>query len=795
MQYGADIFTYVRMDKGNKKAKEGSNIKARKLFKIILLLISSLLISRVCLVNSTAPFGLALAIVGSRSKKGKENLIMSSGILLGYISLSSIIKSFWIYIVILMIITSYPYLFKNKSKAFKLAVNFFTIYILLTFYKYEFINLTFGFSAFDAFIESVAIFPLYYILEFSFICFDKFKTKHIFTNEEIISMSITIALIIGGAWGVNIFGVSIANIIGIFVVALISYINGAAIGAASGIVIGAMIGMSGSNMLVSTSMYGICGLTAGIFKEAGKYISGVSTLLIYALVLIYTDSMIFNKYLEGIIAVLVFLIIPSKIYRALEKEFNIYKKQEFINLGYSEKVKDIFMEKLDSFSGVLYNMSTILKNLADNEKLAMKGKSTALVENLADRVCEKCDMKQICWRRETYQTYAAFEDLLERCQKDVSALPEELERKCIKRINLYKQAKEIMNNYILNEMWRRRLSEGRELLATQIVNMGETVTKIMEEFDREINFDYTLERNIAHSLNKADIGFDDIICYTNTENRMVIKLTMKSCGGAQLCVKSILPIINGFTVKNMCVSDEGCNINPENNKCTITFEEMPKYHVASYVSRMSKEGEKANGDSYTFGKQKDGTYMIMISDGMGSGPQAGHESQAAVDLIERFTMAGFSKATAINSVNSIMTMKFTEDEKFSTVDLGSIDLYNGEAEFMKVGAVSSFIKRKNNVMEIKSRTLPIGVLDKADVEHIKCNLENGDILVMLSDGVVDYDNESAGKTEWIIEYLREVKSNNPKEIVDGLIEKSISLCGGKVKDDMTAIVSKVYNVF
>ncbi|MHC1685541.1 MAG: stage II sporulation protein E [Clostridiaceae bacterium] len=795
MQYGADVFTYERTEKGNKKVKEKSSIKAKNVFRIIILLISSLLISRVCLVNSTAPFGLALAIAGSRERKNKENLVISIGVLLGYLTLRNTVKSFWMYIIILIMITVYSYILEKKSKAYRIAVNFFTIYIMLLFYKYGFVNLTFGFAAFDAFVESIAIFPLYYILEYSFICFDKFKTKHIFTNEEIISMSITVALAIGGAWGISIFGVSITNIIGIFVVVLISFINGASIGSASGIVIGTMIGLSNSNMLIFTSIYGVCGLIAGIFKETGKYISAISTIIVYALLLIYTDSMMFNKYLEGIIAVLIFLIIPLRVYKGLEKEFNVYKKQEFINQGYSEKVKNIFMEKLDSFSGVLFNMSAILKNLADNEKLAMKGKSTALVENLADRVCENCDLKKICWKRETYQTYAAFEDLLERCQKDITTLPEELERKCIKRSNLYKHSREIMNNFMLNEMLRKRLSEGRELLATQIVNMGDTVTRIMEEFDREISFDYQLERSIAHSLNKSDINFDDIICYKNNENRLIIKLTMTSCGGAQICVKSILPVINKFTGKNMCVSDDGCNINPQDNKCTISFEEMPKFHVASYVSRMSKEGEKSNGDSYTFGKQKDGSYMIMISDGMGSGSQAGQESQAAVDLIEKFTMAGFSKATAINSVNSIMSMKFSEDEKFSTVDLGSIDLYSGEAEFMKVGAVSSFIKRKNKVMEIKSTTLPIGVLDKADVEHIQCKLESGDIVVMLSDGVVDYDSEHAGRTDWIIDYLKEVKSNNPKDIVDGLITESKKLCGGKVKDDMTAIVSKIYNVF
>ena len=32
--------------------------------------------------------------------------------------------------------------------------------------------------------------------------------------------------------------------------------------------------------------------------------------------------------------------------------------------------------------------------------------------------------------------------------------------------------------------------------------------------------------------------------------------------------------------------------------------------------------KKYNGDSYSFSKLNDGTYMTIISDGMGSGPQA-----------------------------------------------------------------------------------------------------------------------------------------------------------------------------
>ena len=179
---------------------------------------------------------------------------------------------------------------------------------------------------------------------------------------------------------------------------------------------------------------------------------------------------------------------------------------------------------------------------------------------------------------------------------------------------------------------------------------------------------------------------------------------------------------------------------------------------------------------------------------MGSGPEAGQESKAAVELIEKFTEAGFSKTISINTVNSIMTLKFNEDEKFSTLDLGSIDLYTGEMDFMKVGAVASYIKRGDNIDVIRSKTLPIGVLDKVDIEVVNKRVKSGDIIVMISDGLVECGNTESGR-DWILEYLENSNENNPKEITEEIIRIAKSLSKGKTKDDMTVLVSKVYSLY
>lgn len=245
----------------------------------------------------------------------------------------------------------------------------------------------------------------------------------------------------------------------------------------------------------------------------------------------------------------------------------------------------------------------------------------------------------------------------------------------------------------------------------------------------------------------------------------------------------------------MCVTSENCCIDKKKNTCSVTFEQIPKFHVNSYSAVKCKDGEKCNGDSNSFSKLKDGTYISIISDGMGSGPQAGKESEASVNLINEFCRAGFNKITAINTINSIMSMKFNEDEKFSTLDLCNIDLYSGNVEFMKVGAVASFLKSDSKIDIIKSKSLPIGVLDTVDVEIENKKVKNGDLIVMVSDGVLDYNDSNLLNSNWIVEYLKNSNSNDPKEIACEILNEAIKLNDYKIKDDMTVLVSKIYTVY
>lgn len=796
MQYDSDVLTYERVNKNNKKSTKVNIINKMFIIKLILYVISSFFISRVIIINSMAPFGIAFIVVILNLKdESKFNSISSLSALLGYISLHNVLKDFEMYVIAILIVTAVLCAFRKVQLKKKLTLTFAMIFFEFCLYKFFALNLDISSAVLLSSIELVTIISIYYILNYSMICFENINLKHFFSDEEIICMAVMISVIISGTKGVDFYDLSARNILSMFFIIVLSYVSGSAIGGASGIALGAIIGMNTNNILIYTGILGACGLVVGVFKEFGKWISGISYLIIISILVLYCENHADFKFIEAIVACTMFFAVPNKIYNKLMMEFNWSKKQEAISENYCEKIKDAFTNRFNNFSKVLFTMSDILNNLSDNDKLALKTKSCGLIENLADRVCSSCNMKCICWKRETYYTYAAFEELIQNFQDNTSKVPEEIERKCIKRSSIIKNTEAIVNDYVMNEMWRMQLSKGREVMSSQINNMGTSINEILSEFNNEIKFDNEIEKKITKVLCKNNIEFSDLTCLKNDKDRITIKLSMKACGGRQICVKDVLPIINKSVEKIMCVGDDGCTISPDSNLCNVLFEEAPKFYVASHVSRVCKYGEKQNGDSYSFGKIREGNYMVVISDGMGYGPQAEKESKSVIDLIEKFTTAGLNKLTAINAVNSIMSLKFTEDEKFSTVDLCNIDLYSGDIEFLKVGGVKSFIKRKNKIQTINSKTLPIGVLDKADVEVTNKKVQNGDIIVMISDGVIDCAHDKAGESDWLVNTLSKNDGTKPKELADDILKKALELCGGKAKDDMTVIVNKVYNLY
>ncbi|MDB2059628.1 stage II sporulation protein E [Clostridium perfringens] len=795
MQYGVKIDNYKRA-KDSENVKNNMKIEASSI-GLIMAMVAGLLISRVYLdmtfgvVQVLAPFGLAYLIAITNYER-KYILSSSLGVIVGYITLFNKVSNFSAYIIISTIVTIISMSKLNKKA--RNITSFIIVFSGLFVYGVLVGSSDIILHLIGAISVTALVFPIYYVVSYTLKCIEEINTQHFFSIDEIVSIELFICLLIVGIGTLSLNDISFRNIAAILFIIALAFISDTNMGAGAGITMGIILGFATGNLMESIAIYGACGLVAGIFRESGKLFTALSFNIIFIIVTLYSG--VFNNisFIEALVGTGIFLLIPKKIYNKISLEINKDKKVgHFSEVRFAE-IKDELTERLKDFTEVLSIMGKSLNNLVGNDKLAIKNKGNALVENLSDRTCSDCDMRYMCWKRELHQTYNAFSDLIRNYENNSGAFPHELEKKCIKKYALVKNLEDIMNIYMVNETLKSRLGEGRKILSNHINNMSVTISEIVDEFGNELHLCTDVEKSIKKSLLKYGINFGSLICYNDKNGRIKIKMQMENCMGSQTCIKTVLPIISETIGKNMSIGSEGCNINSKNNMCEIVIEEAPKYHINSHVAVATKEGEKFTGDSYSYGRTKDGNYITVISDGMGSGPEAGLESKVSVEIIEKFMEVGFDEKIAIDAVNAIMSIKFSEDEKFSTLDMNKIDLYTGNAKFMKVGAIESFIKRGNKVEVINSNTLPFGVLEEPDVDTVEKQVSNGDVIVSISDGILDVKNDGSFDTTWLIEFLKNTKYRQPKDLSIAILEKAKELSGGKAKDDMTVVVSKVFAI-
>ena len=214
------------------------------------------------------------------------------------------------------------------------------------------------------------------------------------------------------------------------------------------------------------------------------------------------------------------------------------------------------------------------------------------------------------------------------------------------------------------------------------------------------------------------------------------------------------------------------------------FVEEPRYVALTGVSRAVKEGEKVSGDQYAALESEKGKLILLLSDGTGSGEDAGKGSGRVMDLMEKMLEAGFGSEASVNLLNSALYAQ-NEEEDHPTIDICSLDLYTGDCEICKVEGAVTFWKSRRGVEGIGAETLPLGIFQKAPVERQSCRLQPGDTLVMMTDGVLDMLEDGE---ERMAELLSGIEEQNPQEIAEKILSYAICASGGRIRDDMTILV-------
>lgn len=347
-------------------------------------------------------------------------------------------------------------------------------------------------------------------------------------------------------------------------------------------------------------------------------------------------------------------------------------------------------------------------------------------------------------------------------------------------------------------LWQRRLQESQGLLAEHLKEMAHVMAKVAKETCLYRPIGERRYRQMARLLKESGIQLKNFFELEHDDGHIEISLTMRTApekytrSGERdhIFVEDVADFISvAMGSRLRAAKSAPLYLTPEWN--TYYFLEEPDYHVLTGAAKAVKETERISGDNYSFYEADEGKMSVILSDGMGSGEKACNDSQRVIELIERLLEAGFRKESAVQMVNGALAAS-GQEENMSTLDLCDINLYTGECEFIKVGAACTYIKRGHLVDRLSAQNFPLGVFGQLEPETMYRTLQNGDYIIMLSDGILDALSQGIGE-EVLPEVIGRMDYSNPNEIANQILAYCLKQSKGQVRDDMTVLVAGVWD--
>ncbi len=446
-----------------------------------------------------------------------------------------------------------------------------------------------------------------------------------------------------------------------------------------------------------------------------------------------------------------------------EKEL---KEQEKNNI-------DIFLEELQK------NIEQLEENmLYDELYYPTEEIITDIFEHLLknDVITEK-ELIKILEKNNNY--IVGFENTKSKANEDIN--------KIVKAINYsYRVSK-------INFIWKKKFDESKKNISEQLKGVSEVISKMAEDISKEEDEFATEKKEIFKLLEQKEIEVKNIEIKKKSSGRYLVDVYTDTCNntdGTECDIKKINKIINKVLKQDLTIQNQECGLRLERDICKFTYISDDKYYIQIGTAKSTKCGSPVSGDSSLQIKLQDGKYLLALSDGMGSGPEAMKSSKIATKMLERLLTAGFEKDVSLKLINSTLSAN-SKDDMYATLDIEILDLYNGNMEFIKNGACPTYIKRGRNVQLLKSVSLPTGILNELDLVVYDYDLQDGDILVMCTDGVIDSNKEYLNKQLWLRYLLEDLETDDAQKIADIIIKEAIDNDFGKQKDDMSVIVAKI----
>lgn len=767
-------------------------IKEQSPSRILLYMIIAFIVGRGNLFGYMFPFAVAYFSVLANTKK--MYLLFAIPIAAGIFSCKVPEYVLVKYIIIMGVILCASLLLSEKvsQKPISLAV-YTTLLFMGTAVLYQLF--TEVFLLYDIFIiltESISIFTFTYL----FFRLPDLVQKNAWeetTIEEIVCVVCIIVILVSVFGDMTVFNLRIRYIMALLVIFIAAFKWGISIGSVVGFSVGTVIAMTSIEALESIALFGMAGIIAGFFKNSNRFLSSLIWVLCILIFLFYFSGLSEGAmfFLESCVAALFFNLVPEKMLIRISSKFsNSVYDYGSINQLYGDKVRKMVINNLKNYSETFESLANTYSKAYEKSQAVGDDDKEEIISKIKSKVCDTCDFNKICWKSDHARTDHVMKEIIFRSDKGLRIERDYINKKlgfsCANLDQIIQYTQNIVQAVNISYKWQRKLEGSREITASQFRGIAKSINHLIKEINQEQIFNLESEKRILMKMRGNGLNVSQVNIIEGDKSKNIV-MEINSCDESDY--KKIEKLVSEELGEAYSISKYDLYSRLNDNKSTITLKRTPKYEIITGASKYAKEMNVC-GDSFTCMEFKNNEYLIALSDGMGSGEKAARESMLTIHTLQHLLEAGFDKELALKTMNSMLLLK-SQEEIFSTVDIAIINLDTGDASFYKIGAAAAFIKRKDGTIEvIKYSTLPIGIIDKIKIEEIEVNMTEGDMIIMVSDGILDACNEEE-KLGWMQKVIGDITSKDPQTMSDLILNKAVSMYGNKEKDDMTVITAKL----
>lgn len=552
------------------------------------------------------------------------------------------------------------------------------------------------------------------------------------SSRELIAAVITLVLIMVMLHNIYIFNMSTARILAVtllfFALCSLKISHTAVLGSCLGII---MAAAGNGGEAIFTAM--IVGTLVGcVFLNFSERIAMTSYILIYYVVLLFFGNFPWNYwyFTEPLVAYTIVFFVPKERLR-------------------------IFLSK--------YIIVRIPKNKTDRTISA-----GILTEECKKECYAICPKATICYQKNELEITEALEALYEKFKQteDLSSIEESLPF-CIKPHAMA----EIIEKRLINSA-----SENFDDLIEQLNKLTHKLELKMEANVNTICFFADEEKTIKKHLESCRISVKDINFMQDEHDckRCDIQFTLND----EVLYKKIIqeavePYFNEGVSLKFSESEDGY---------VALIKESNKYNLSCSALCKTKNGEQISGDTALGFSAGHGSYYLILADGMGSGKNAGVQSELVIDMLRKLITGGLSVPGALNIYRS--TTRFKQSNTFATVDICEIELNQGTADFYKAGAYDSFHLHGDGISVLRGGGLPLGLSEKDRLHHQHIKVDDGDYLILASDGL-------SAISEPIEQVLLLCRATDTKIFAQNILRRLVEE-NDAANDDVTVMVCKFH---